>query len=46
LALKIKATLPAEHEGKKTLVSLLYEEAQDEDIHETQWEQWLTDQLG
>ncbi|CAD8192261.1 unnamed protein product [Paramecium pentaurelia] len=44
LALEIKSELPINHPGRKVLVSVLFEKAQN--IDESQWHDWILDQLS
>ncbi|KAM3138414.1 hypothetical protein pb186bvf_009500 [Paramecium bursaria] len=44
IALQIKSDLPKDHQGRKVLVSMLFEEAQD--IPEKDWYQWITNKLN
>ncbi|CAD8050597.1 unnamed protein product [Paramecium primaurelia] len=46
LALKVKEGLPLYHPGRQILVSILFEDAEEEGIDENEWESWIVKQLN
>lgn len=43
--MKVKEKLPLYHSGRKQLISILFEDAEEEGVEEAEWEDWIMAQL-